>query len=121
MHEIDFGALLPLVNELLMAGLTALGSLAVAKICGWLKAKRDGELGVILDKALAMGIAFAGARMTALGGKALTLDVKSEMVADAANYVLTQVPDAVRALGLTGEHLTRMIEARLQVQTVTTS
>jgi len=116
MHDIDFGTLVPLVNELLMAGLTALGSFAVAKICLWLKAKRDGELGVILDKALAMGISFAGARVATLKGKKLTLEVKSEMVADAANYVLVQVPDAVKALGLTGEHLTRMIEARLQVK-----
>lgn len=116
MYEIDFGTLLPLMNELLIAALTALGSLAVAKVCGWLNAKRDGELGVILDKALAMGIAFAGSRIAGLNSKALTLDVKSEMVADAANYVLVQVPDAVKALGLTGEHLTRMIEARLHVQ-----
>ncbi|MGV8996401.1 MAG: hypothetical protein ACOH12_05595 [Parvibaculaceae bacterium] len=121
MHDIDFGALLPLVNEFFMAALTGLGSLAVAKICLWLKAKRDGELGLILDKALAMGIAFAGSRLATLNGKAATLDVKSEMVADAANYVLVQVPDAVKALGLTGEHLTRMIEARLQASAVPAS
>lgn len=121
MHDIDFGALLPLVNELLLATLTALGSLAVAKICGWLKAKRDGELGVILDKALAMGIAFAAARLAALGGKKMTVETKSELVADAANYVLVQVPDAVKALGLSGEHLTRMIEARLGARADTAS
>jgi hypothetical protein len=34
-------------------------------------------------------------------------------VADAANYALLHVPETVKALGLDGEHLTRMIEARL--------
>ena len=115
MTTIDLAVLQPLVSEMLLAVLTAFASYAVAKICQWLKAKRDGELGQILDKALAMGIAFAMSRLEALGKERLTFDVKSELAADAANYVLVHVPDAVKALGLDGEHLRRMIEARLQV------
>tara|TARA_R110000824_G_scaffold366730_2_gene555674 strand:- start:211101 stop:211469 length:369 start_codon:yes stop_codon:yes gene_type:complete len=115
MTTIDLAVLQPLVSEMLLAVLTAFASYAVAKICQWLKAKRDGELGQILDKALAMGIAFAMSRLDALGKDRLTIDVKSELAADAANYVLVHVPDAVKALGLDGEHLRRMIEARLQV------
>tara|TARA_R110002074_G_scaffold393784_1_gene580648 strand:+ start:499 stop:864 length:366 start_codon:yes stop_codon:yes gene_type:complete len=115
MHDIDFGQLFPMFSETLLAVLTALASFAAAKLCQWLKAKRDGELGAILDKALAMGIAFAMSRLTDWTKGRMSLDVKSELAADAANYVLAHVPDAVKALRLDGEHLTRMIEARLQV------
>lgn len=116
MNEIDFGTLVPMLSETLLAVLTALASFVVAKLCQWLKAKRDGELGVILDKALAMGIAFAMSRLTAWTQDRMSLDVKSELAADAANYVLVHVPEAVKALGLDGEHLKRMIEARLQTR-----
>ena len=115
MTTIDLGALMPMFSELLLATLTALASYAIAKLCQWLKAKRDGELGAILDKALAMGIAFATSRLTDWTAGRMSVDVKSELAADAANYVLAHVPDAVKALGLDGDHLTRMIEARLQV------
>lgn len=115
MHEVNFGQLMPMFSETLLAVLTALASYATAKLCQWLKAKRDGELGAILDKAFAMGIAFAMSRLTDLTQGRMSLEVKSQLAADAANYVLAHVPDAVKALGLNGEHLTRMIEARLQV------
>jgi hypothetical protein len=115
MHTIDVAALMPLVNELVLAALTALASYAVAKLCALLKAKRDGELGQILDKALGMGIAFAGAKLKAAGEAHGTLSVKSEIVAEAANYAALHVPEAVKALGLDGPALTRMIEARLHV------
>ncbi len=115
MHAIDLGHLMPMLSETLLAVLTAFASYAVAKLCQWLKARRDGELGQILDKALAMGIAFATSRLTDWTQGRMSVDVKSELAADAANYVLVHVPEAVKALGLNGEHLTRMIEARLQV------
>tara|TARA_R110000868_G_scaffold40543_4_gene139800 strand:- start:9794 stop:10180 length:387 start_codon:yes stop_codon:yes gene_type:complete len=115
MTMIDLGTLMPMLSEMLLAVLTALASFAVAKLCQWLKAKRDGELGAILDKALGMGIAFAMSRLTDWTAGRMSVDVKSELAADAANYALAHVPEAVKALGLDGEHLTRMIEARLQV------
>lgn len=115
MHTIDFAVLQPLVVDLVLGVLTALASLVAAKACQFLKARRDGELGAILDKALGMGIAFATARLAALGDTHRTVAVKSELVADAANYALAHVPEAVKALGLDGEHLRRMIEARLHV------
>jgi hypothetical protein len=114
MNMIDLSVLQPMVSELLLATLTGLASYAVAKLCQWLKAKRDGELGQILDKALAMGISFATSRLAAVEKDHLTFEIKNELVADAANYALVHVPDAVKALGLDGDHLQRMIEARLQ-------
>jgi hypothetical protein len=114
MHMIDFTMLQPLVTELLLGALTALASLVAAKACQFLKAKRDGELGQILDKALGMGIAFAMSKLDALETGRLRLEVKSELAAEAANYALAHVPQAVKALGLDGDHLRRMIEARLQ-------
>lgn len=113
MHMIDLAALQPLVNELALAVLTALASVIAAKACAFLKAKRDGELGQILDKALGMGIAFAMARLNAVGADRGAVAVRSELVASAANYALAHVPQAIKALGLDGAHLARMIEARL--------
>lgn len=113
MHMIDVAALQPLVNELALAVLTALASVIAAKACAFLKAKRDGELGQILDKALGMGIAFAMARLNAVGADRGAVAVRSELVASAVNYALAHVPQAIKALGLDGAHLARMIEARL--------
>lgn len=114
MHTIDFAVLQPLVNELLLGLLTALASLVAAKVCQLLKAKRDGELGQIVDKALGMGIAFATSKLDALEAGRLKVEVKSELLTEAANYALVHVPQAVKALGLDGDHLERMILARLQ-------
>ncbi|MEN6541999.1 hypothetical protein [Parvibaculum sp.] len=115
MYAIDVAALQPLVNELVLATLTALASVVVARACAFLKAKRDGELGQILDKTLGMGIAFAMSKLKAAEDGHATVSVKSEVVAEAANYALLHVPQTVKALGLDGEHLGRMIEARLGV------
>jgi hypothetical protein len=116
MTSIDLGTLMPMVSDMLLTTLTAVSSFAVAKLCQWLKAKRDGELGQILDQALHMGIAFAMSRVNELGGARASIEVKSDVLADAANYVLAQVPEAVKALGLDGDNLARMIEARLQLK-----
>jgi hypothetical protein len=62
-----------------------------------------------------MGIAFGMSKLTSLGEARVTVEVKSDLVADAANYVLAQVPEAVKALRLDGAHLARMIEARLKL------
>ena len=115
MTTIDFSTIEPLVNELLLGVLTALASFAAMRISGWLKARRDSELGQIVEKALNMGISFAMSRLTDLEKAHRTVEVKNALVADAANYALVHVPDAVKALGLSGDHLQRMIEARLGV------
>lgn len=118
MHMIDVAALSPLVNELVLGVLTALASFVVARACAFLKAKRDGELGTILDKTLAMGIAFAMTRLKALADERGEIAVRSELVAEASNYAIQHVPQTLKALGLTGDHLARMIEARLGVSAV---
>jgi hypothetical protein len=115
MQTIDLTALQPLVNDLVLGLLTAIASFVAAKACDLLKARRDGELGVILDKALGMGIAYATAGLKAVEADHATLTVKSEIVAAAANYAVQHVPEAIAALGLDGAHLARMVEARLGV------
>ncbi|HEX7776317.1 MAG TPA: hypothetical protein VF449_07295 [Parvibaculum sp.] len=115
MQTIDLTSLQPIVNDLVLGLLTALASFVVAKACDLLKAKRDGELGQILDKALGMGIAYATASLKAVEADHATVGVKSDIVAAAANYAVQHVPDAIAALGLDGAHLTRMVEARLGV------
>jgi hypothetical protein len=116
MHIIDLASIQPFVSDLAFGLLSALASFVTAKACALLKTKRDGELGVILDKALGMGIAYATAQLKPSDANAPTLTVKSELVASAANYALQHVPEAVASLGLDGAHLARMVEARLQVK-----
>ena len=115
MNSIDLAALQPLVNEVVLGLLTALASFAVAKLCALLKAKRDGELGQIVDKALNMGIAFAMSRLQAAEAAHGTIEVKSELVASAANYAVAHVPEAIKALGIDVGQLAGMIEARLHL------
>lgn len=113
MQIIDLAALQPLVNELVLGVLTALASFVVARVVTLLKVKRDGELGRILDKALGMGIAFAMSKLDVVETRYRTVEVKSELVASAANYALAQVPETMKALGLDAAAIVRMVEARL--------
>jgi hypothetical protein len=115
MPTIDLTSLQPLINDFALGLLTALASFVTAKLCALLKARRDGELGQILDKALGMGIAYATASLKAVEAEHAAVSVKSDVVAAAANYALRHVPEAIASLGLDGAHLQHMVEARLGV------
>lgn len=101
------------------AGVSALLAVVIGFVC----AKLYAFLGInieakhreALHSALMTGVNAGLAKVSDLiGGKAV--DVKSSAVAEAVNYVMGAVPDAVKFFGLTEAKLTDMVTAKLQGQ-----
>jgi len=106
------GELLPLLREVLSLVLLAiLGWLAM-----WIKRKFGLDIEETHRKALHSAILTGIGRAASRYGSGLTnirVDVDSPLVADAVNYVLRSVPDAVKKLGATPEFLAEMVVGRL--------
>lgn len=66
-----------------------------------------------LQKALGYGIAQLHAEAAALTGGGLTIDVKSQILKNAASFALDHIPDALAHFGITPDQLAGMVEARL--------
>jgi len=100
--------------------LMAVVSVVATAIVGWLAEllRRKFSLDIeashreALQTALANG---AGLLLGKLGGTLAgkTLDLKSAVLAEAVNYVLQSVPDAVRHFGVTPEAIAEKISAKL--------
>lgn len=100
--------------------LLAVVSVVATAIVGWLAEllRRKFHLDIeashreALQTALTNG---AGLLITRLGGAIAgrKLDLKSVVLAEAVNYVLQSVPDAVRHFGVTPEAIAEKIEAKL--------
>ncbi|PZU89088.1 MAG: hypothetical protein DI527_16270 [Chelatococcus sp.] len=101
------------------AALSAVVALAIgfisARLYSWLGINIEARHREALHSAIMTGANAALARVADLiGGKAV--DVKSTAVAEAVNYVLGAVPDAVKFFGLTEAKLSEMVAAKLQSQ-----
>lgn len=112
----------PVVDTMLgyvSAGVSALLAVVIGFVCARLYAflgiNIEARHREALHSALMTGVNAGLAKVSDLiGGKAV--DVKSSAVAEAVNYVLGAVPDAVRFFGLTEAKLTDMVTAKLQEQ-----
>lgn len=95
----------------LAALLLALGTFAIQRLLGWLKLSQDEKVRAYLEDALQNGIAFARARVSsrAVG----SIDVKSAVVAEAANYAIARVPDALKRFGIDQDGVRDLVQARL--------
>lgn len=97
----------------------AIGALISAAV-GWLVYLVNKKLGLSIDDSLRDSLQTAAANaaglvLAGLGNRlsGMTLDVRSELVADAVNYVLKAAPDAVAHFGLTPEAVAQKILALL--------
>lgn len=103
------------VFGLLLAGVVAW---AVNKAKGYLEAqtniKLDAQATALIETAVHNGVKYAQAQLsTIVKGTDLSVDVKHPVVAEAANYVITHVPEALARLGVTNQHLSEKILAKL--------
>lgn len=114
--------LAPFLHEFLLPVASALGMVLATwlakKVADWLNIRRDDALIAKLEEALKNGLALAQARaQQKIDEKGLTVEVKSQLVADAANYAATHVPGALKALGVGPRELAEKLEARLELNT----
>jgi len=110
-YKIDFR---PLVNEvvcpLIVAVVTAIVGILARKALSWLNLSEDRMVREYLDVALVNGLELARQR---LGSVALGATTESRLVAEASNYVIGRVPDALKRFGIDQDGLRRLIEARI--------
>lgn len=110
-YKIDFR---PLVNEvvwpLIVAVVTAIVGILARKTLSWLNLSEDKMVREYLDVALVNGLELARQR---LGSVALGATTESRLVAEASNYVIGRVPDALKRFGIDQDGLRRLIEARI--------
>ena len=109
--------LAPLVNEVVLPLVTAV----LSPLVPWLAYKAIQVLHLQLTKAQAAtlevamqnGINYALGKVQAFTNAHGQVQMKDQVVAQAAAYVLPKVPDTLKALGVTPEGLKQRIEARL--------
>lgn len=99
------------------AGLAAIGAWLLGGILVLLrqryKLEVDDKVRAYLDEALYTAITWALAKAKDRVADIKNPHVKNQMLADAANYALARVPDAIKHFKITPEGLKEMIEARL--------
>ncbi|MCH7870678.1 MAG: hypothetical protein IID33_03160 [Planctomycetes bacterium] len=111
--EIDLTPVLGIVIDLLAAALMTLGGWALAKLGRKFGLEADDQVRIYLGEALAGGIGWAKEQARKRSEDIAHIEVRSKLVAEAANYVIERVPDALKRFGLDRERIEKLVEARL--------
>ncbi len=106
--------------EVLQPYLLALVSVLATAIVGWLAELLRRKFSLDIDAAhrdaLQTALTNAAGLLIGKAGSSLrgrTLDLKSVALAEAVNYVLRAVPDAIRYFGITPEAVAEKLQAKL--------
>ena len=104
----------------LRATIEAVAGLAIAAAVGWVALRLNSLAGIniearhreALQSALLNGVR-AGLDLFGKRADAMQVDVRSKVLAEAADYVITSVPDAVKHFGLTPARVRDLARAKL--------
>jgi len=114
---INFNSVIESVIGLAAVSLAAAGHLAVSALKGFLEKKTgldlDSAVRSYLDPAIDKAVAYGQLKVTQLATDKATVDVHNETVAQAVNYLLARVPEALDHFGIDEASLKQMVEARL--------
>lgn len=113
---VDLSPLLAnVVYPILSALVLALGGWAVQKFAAMVGLKNTQALQSTVESALQNALAYGQSKVADVP---LTIDVKNQIVANAANYATAHVPDALSKLGITKDQLVQKLQARLALNTI---
>lgn len=112
---VNFGPLLELIKPVALAGLAAAGGYVLTRVLRLVGVQLDAGHRAAIEQGLERAIGYAANKVPDIVKVEPTLDVKSVLIAEAANYALEHIPDALSHFGITPERLNDMIEARLNV------
>ncbi len=110
--SIDIGPPIAAALTVIGAGLSAVVIWAVRRVTG---VQIDDRAKAVIETAMQNGLAYARSRIAPAGGP-LLVDVKSQILKEAADYVAAHAPDAAKRLGVDLEDpvdLQQKLEARL--------
>lgn len=104
--------------------MNTISSLVLAAVVPWVAAKvlqklhidKQSALGLRLIQAAENGASFALAKATDLADAHSNIDVKNQLAAAGAAYVQRALPDTLKALGITPDHLQNIVLAKIQQQ-----
>ena len=113
MFEIDFAPLIDIAIQIAAAIVLVVGTWAAGRLVGWLGLKQDAEVRNYLNSALYMAIEYGRTRAREFGVKG-KVETQNKTVAEAVNYLIAAVPDALDRFNVTDEHLADMVKARLE-------
>lgn len=115
--SIDLGPLVePVVTPVLGAiGLLVSGYLVrlLHKAAAWLDGDTEAKLRAAIQTAVSSGIALATTQVSELVKGGANVDVKSETIARASNYLIERVPESLVRFGLTGSALETFVAAKM--------
>ena len=109
--------ILDVVIQLFGAALMAVGTWAVTMLSQKLKLSSDSEVRTYLQEALQRAVNFGVEKARSQAKDIGTVDVRNEVVADAANYVIGKTPDALKKLGISDDSVQDLVRARLPAVT----
>lgn len=109
-YKIDLRPLLDAVWPLIVAVVAATLSLLARKALSWLHLSEDRMVREYLEVAIVNGLELARQK---LGTITPGVTTKSQVVAEAADYVIGRVPDALKRFDITEASLKCLVEARL--------
>lgn len=112
---IDLGPIISVLIDALQGLLLGLGSWAVFKVSQTFGLENDEKIRGYLMAAVENAIAF-GEKKAREGVKKADwgkIETENAMIAHAASYIMTKVPDAVKKFGLTEEDVKELVAAKL--------
>lgn len=113
---VDFGPfLVTYVLPALGTILTVIAGIVAQKAIAYFHLQNEGVLRSAVDGAVQRGLALAQQEVAKAPNGTFAIDVKSPVVAQAADYVLTHEPAAIKALGYTNEGLAEKLAATIAV------
>lgn len=106
------------ITTLLSVVITGIGGVALKIFYAFLKDKAgielDAQVRAYLDQALTNAVSYGKLKVEGIvDANTAAVDVHSEVVAQALDYITAQVPDALAHFGIDDDGLKRLIEARL--------
>ena len=113
---IDLAQHLPLILEIMGGVVLALGAWAIKRFATKMGLESDEKIRGYLMEALKAGVTYGKNKaMEELSDADWTkIEVKNAMLAHAASYVMTRVPDAVKKFNLTEQDVKDLVLARLE-------
>ncbi len=110
---LDISPIFDVLLELLATVLMALGTWGITLLSRKLKLSNDSEIRNYLEKALERAVDNATERAREAGKDYTQIEVRHELLRDAAQYIVNRTPDAVKHFNLSPGDVDELVRARL--------
>lgn len=114
MSTLDLSSTVNLVINLVATGIVLpLIAWGIAKVLAKLKIDKDSQLGQMVMSAAENGATLAAAKLASAASSNAHISTTNDAIAEGVRYVQNALPDALKKLGVTDEHLADIVTAKL--------